>query len=185
MLAALRRATAPQHAQIEQLLRLDQPFDLARYTSALQGFEAFLRGWEPRLEAALPDALRPWFRDRRRGALARADLDALGAPANGEAALPAIDSVSDALGSLYVMEGSALGGQVIAKQARDQHGLSADHGAAYFSGWGARTAGMWREFQQVLAQQDADGADHAAAGACAQATFGALIRTFEGTHVAA
>jgi len=179
-MAALRQSTAQRHAAIEQLLALDAPFGLDHYGRILCGFEAFLSVWEPALARALPSQLRPWFLSRCRGELARRDLASLGlprlpAPAPAHLFLPGLPA---ALGSLYVLEGSALGGQVIARQVARDHGLGPLDGAAYFNGWGARTGAMWREFQQVLQAHEPGPQGRAQACASAQATFDGLSATF-------
>jgi heme oxygenase len=180
LLAALRGATAQSHSEIERLLALDARIGMQRYGQVIRGFEAFLRAWEPEVHAALPGHLREWFDARCRGRLARKDLETLGlAPA--DVVVPAWigASAEAALGSLYVIEGSALGGQVISRALRDSLGLSADRGATFFNGWGSRTGAMWREFQQVLATVDEPGFDRDAACRSAVRTFGALSAVFE------
>ena len=54
---------------------------LERYGTILCGFDAFLRTWEPRIHAALPERLQAWFRARRRGGFASADVEWLRAVA--------------------------------------------------------------------------------------------------------
>ena len=179
-MAALRRSTAQRHAAIEDLLALGSPFGLDHYGRVLCGFEAFLSVWEPAVARSLPEKLRPWFLSRCRSDLARRDLAALGlprvpAPPAAHFLLPGLPA---ALGSLYVLEGSALGGQVIARQAARDHALGPQDGAAYFNGWGARTGAMWREFQQVLEVHDPGPQGRAQACASAQATFDGLSATF-------
>jgi heme oxygenase len=178
--AALRHATAKRHADIDSLLALRQPFGRAHYARVLQGFAAFLMAWEPRMARALPLHWHDWFAATRRLALVQRDLAALGIPAiPGAVAVPALDSVPAALGSLYVLEGSALGGQFIAAQARRGLGLVPGSGTAYFDGCGAATMARWREFLVRLAA-DVDAAPNGRAQAieAANATFDALADTF-------
>ncbi len=149
VLHLLRVATRAEHAAIEAVLGLDGAFDLARYIAALQGFDAFLRLWEPRAAAALPARLRPWFEARRRGHLARADLALLGAlsrPALRAVPVVQIRSAAQALGGMYVVEGSSLGAQVIARRLADRFGIGLDNGGAFFGARGAATVPLWREF---------------------------------------
>ena len=179
-LGALRSATSAAHARIESVLALEAPFSLSHYVRILQGFHSFLSAWEPALAAALPESLAPWFDARRRGPLVARDLRALRLPPPPATAFaPALAGVAAAWGSLYVLEGSALGGQVIAQRVRRWHGIGPQDGAAYFCGWGARTGPMWREFQQLLEQEVADAPSRQAACAAAVATFDALTATFE------
>src|SRR3954462_10746952 len=178
--AALRDATATRNADIDALLGLRRPLGRVHYVRVLQGFDAFLAAWEPRMARALPSHWQDWFAQTRRLALVQRDLLALGAARLPAAvALPSLDSVPAALGSLYVLEGSALGGQFIAAQARRRLGLTPGNGTAYFSGCGAATMARWREFLERLAT-DVDAAPDGRARAvqAAQDTFDALAGTF-------
>jgi heme oxygenase len=153
----------------------------------LRGFEVFLREWEPHLRAALPRALASRFDETRRLHLVRRDLDALdelrlqGDALRISARLPLPD-VPAAFGSWYVLAGSALGGQVIARQVGASLGLTPDSGAAYFHGWGADTARRWRDFLALLAHGVPDSeAARAAASQSARITFELLTDTFQQT----
>ncbi len=186
-LAELRQTTRSDHDRIEQILRLDEPMSLERYAAVIAGFDAFLRVWEPRIHAALPERLQPWFRARRRGGFASADvewlIDVAGieppdyAPAQA-ATLPLLD-LSQVLGSLYVIEGSALGGRVIAPQLKRTLGLDQGRGASYFHGFGGETGVMWTNFR-VLASLEIGESPRHTVRACqsARRTFAALIELF-------
>ncbi|WP_416757168.1 biliverdin-producing heme oxygenase [Roseateles sp. So40a] len=186
LLPRLRHCTGPLHEDIEALLRLEAPMPIARYGRIVQGFHEFLTLWEMRVRHALPERLRPWFDERQRAPFAARDIAALGLTqdlAMRDAARAAqhrimLDSPATAIGSLYVLEGSALGGQVLTRQLAGQ-GLTPDRGAAYFHGYGERTGAMWREFR-ALAQDTAggDAASRTAACKAAVQTFKALIETF-------
>jgi heme oxygenase len=179
-LDALRQATSGRHAAIDSLLGLRRAFGRAHYGRVLQGFDAFLSVWERRMLRALPARLHPWFADGRRAVLVRRDLGALGLPAvPWQASVPDLAGLPQALGSLYVLEGSALGGQFIAAQVRRHLDLWPGNGAAYFNGCGAGTAERWRGFQRLLARElDADPEGRAQAVDAAVATFDGLIGTF-------
>ena len=201
-LAALRRATSRKHDEIEALLQLapagdGAPFTLGldRYAAVLQGLDSFLSAWEPRLLAALPKALRDGFRARSRHAFLRQDLQALSAhlptrpqAPGGDGAVLALvlPDKAAALGSMYVLEGSALGGQAIARALRQCPGLDAMRGTRYFMGHGADTGRMWREFRDLLSRE-LDEDPVAIQGACRAAidTFDALIACFREIPAAA
>lgn len=181
-ITALRQATAERHDAIEALLRLDEAMDLDRYRHVIAGFESFLTAWEPRVRATLSTPLQTWFDGRSRLAFARQDLAALGLPrqpagADSLAALHLPDEAA-AFGSLYVLEGSALGGQVIVRRVSATLGLDGAHGAAYFAGWGADTGGMWRAFRERLETHLDTEARRASASRAAVQTFDALIAHF-------
>ena len=62
--------------------------------------------------------------------------------------LPVIDSYARALGALYVLEGSTLGGRIIAGMVSRQ--LGSTKGLSFFNGYGAETASMWQSFKDFL-----------------------------------
>jgi heme oxygenase len=186
-LAELRLTTRAEHDRIEHLLRLTEPMALERYAAILSGFDAFLRVWEPRVHAALPERLQGWFRVRRRGGFASADVEWLRSVAGidpepmatrAAASLPLRD-LAEVLGSLYVIEGSALGGRVIAPHLKTTLGLDQGRGASYFHGFGGETGVMWNNFR-VLAALEIGESSRGTVSACksAKRTFGALIEMF-------
>lgn len=181
VIAALRAATAASHQAIEGLLRLDEHIGRERHDLILAGFDRFLRGWEPQVLAALPARLHGWFNGRSRRRFLAADLRDLGIErAPGPApAVPELRGLAAAFGSMYVLEGSALGGQVIARRLAARFGFVDGSGAAYFNGWGERTGTMWREFRELLeAEVGPDPGQHAVASDAAVRTFDALALNF-------
>jgi len=188
LLTELRLTTRAEHDRLGAILRLDEPMPLERYAAIMARFDAFLRAWEPRVHAALPERLQHWFRTRRRGGFASADLDWLRdvaglepAPADASAAARlALDDLAAVLGSLYVVEDFALGGQAVAPVLKASLGLGAGRGASFFHGFGNDTPTMWRDFH-VLAALEIGESSKATVRACksAKRTFGALIALFE------
>lgn len=171
-LPQLRAATRDHHARIDRLMDLRRMRDRRHYAEVLRVLDAFLATWEPAVAAALPARWHGWLQARSRRPFLRADLHALGIAAAREAATaPALRGTAAAWGSLYVMEGSALGGQVITRSLAEA-GLRPESGGAYFHGWGDATGTMWREFRTLLEAQLAD--PRAAAEAC-----DAACRTFD------
>lgn len=51
-----------------------------------------------------------------------------------------------ALGVMYVIEGSSLGGRVILKNINTVLGHDADNGGSYFTGYGGQTGSHWKTF---------------------------------------
>lgn len=178
----LRRETRQAHERLEGTLDLlDPALTLDAYRDLVARFHGFWRVWEPAVAAALaePDLFDPC----RRAHLLVRDLEALGLDAREIAALPAcpqlppLGDAVEALGSLYVMEGSTLGGRVILKALERHLGLSAARGAAYFAGCGDEPAAQWRRFRTRLdarAAQWQDPDDAARCVAAADKTFDIL-----------
>lgn len=55
-----------------------------------------------------------------------------------------------ALGILYVVEGSSLGGRFILKNIETISGLNEGKGILYFTGYGNKTGSQWKSFLSVL-----------------------------------
>lgn len=161
LLSLLKSETADAHTALEQNLNL---FERARtkedYRRLLIRFFTLHEPLEQRLADALHwPALGFDFAARRKAPLARHDLRTLGATDPDldalprAAALPAIDSHAAAVGCLYVLEGSTLGGQFISKHFASTLGLTPETGGRFFHGYGPHTATRWREFGQWAEQQ--------------------------------
>ncbi|MCJ2014835.1 biliverdin-producing heme oxygenase [Methylobacterium sp. J-076] len=170
----LRAATASAHAALEEELGWEaRVATLDGYRGLLARLHGFHAAWEPAIGAALGDGA--FFDSRRRvGALDR-DLGFLGLSAQDIAGLPrarpiALGGAAEAMGALYVLEGSTLGGRVIGRHIMATHGLAGD-GLAYYSGHAAGTGAMWSAFRTRLEAFDGDGD---AVVAAANATFDAM-----------
>ncbi len=55
------------------------------------------------------------------------------------------------LGALYVLEGSTLGGRILARQVETVLELTPGQGNAYFQGHGAATGALWKEVTAEIA----------------------------------
>lgn len=178
LLPRLRAETADAHARLEGLLNLqERGADQLWFTRLLERFHGFHSVWEPLAAARLPQGLR--FSERRRLTVLETDLQRLGRSRSEIARLPKClaaarlaETAEAALGSLYVMEGSTLGGQVIAKLLA---GLTwpPTGGLGYFQPYAARTGLMWRDLRAGL-EQEALGLSHHAIVAGAQSAFAVL-----------
>lgn len=174
--ARLRAATGPAHAALERDLDWQaRVATLTGYRGLLARLHGFHAAWEPAIGAALADAA--FLDPRRRLALLAEDLAGLGLPPAAIDALPRpspapIADAASALGALYVLEGSTLGGRVIARHVARVHG--ADAPCAYYRAHGSRGGAMWTAFRGRLDAVPEAGAP--AAAAAAVATFEALGR---------
>jgi len=142
LLAQLRAATSALHGQLDAALGLQDE----RITR--ESYAAFLRGSLAAL-APLEVQLRPWLPadEPPRCDLLRSDLLALGVAADVPALpdVPPIDSPGAAWGARYVIEGSALGGVVLARAFDARLGLRGE-AVRYLTLHGAGLAQRWRSF---------------------------------------
>jgi heme oxygenase len=177
----LRRDTSELHAEVEGLL------PLSAIAGSAPGYARFLAlSWrfqhplEQRLrqvsglERVVPDL------DRRQKAhLILRDLAALGAPAptTGVGA-PEITGVAQAIGCLYVLEGSTLGGQHIQRALLRQQPAAA--GAVQFlTCYGPETGRLWKELRGH-AERALPPVEHGRAVEAARASFAFVKLCFAG-----
>jgi heme oxygenase len=158
LLQTLKSETRPHHERAERVVRLLSPeltpTGYRRHLEALHGLHApleallaaRLRGLSSELR--LPERWKlPWL---------EADLRALG---HDEASLarlprlarpPVLPDVPEALGSLYVLEGATLGGQLILRHlTRHFEGLPVGD-FVFFRAYGEAVGPMWKAFGEAL-----------------------------------
>lgn len=76
-------------------------------------------------------------------------------------------STAFAMGLMYVVEGSTLGGRFILKNIQEHLGFNEENGASYFSGYGNKTGSVWKKFLNALTdfESESNSADEIIAGA--------------------
>jgi heme oxygenase len=84
--------------------------------------------------------------------------------------MPMLEGEAEFLGATYVMEGSRLGGQLIARHVEGQLALEPGQGDAYFLGFGEETGAKWKELIGMLEARVPEGEEERAIGA-AKAMF--------------
>jgi len=155
LMAKLRAETSVEHQSLEKTVHLLDPgFTLPLYIETLKTFHAFVAQWEDFGRRACPPNMRETFHARQRAPLLLADLEFFAAsPDPNKPQLPDFADPASFLGGMYVMEGSTLGGQLIAKHLEKAFNLSEGKGYSYFRGHGPETGSMWKQFSQQLEQQ--------------------------------
>ena len=184
MIDALRQQTRDLHERAETAAGLAGPLDspralarlLRRWLSVTRPAEAALAPWR----SALRDELGLDLAPRLRTSLLLDDLRALGEPATvDDAPVPPLDSLPRAIGALYVLEGSTLGGQLVARDLRERLDIALGNGGSFFAARGERTGPMWRDFKAAVEQFAARSPDATPdAVAAARETFAAFERAF-------
>jgi heme oxygenase len=188
----MRKATRLEHAAAEQTAVMRALFDArlseAVYIRLLLGYHALYSQWEAQHARWLGgDLLTAGWCYRSRLPAIEADLHLLGAQAPGrlldgqmgmalevEALSPEVATAS--WGSLYVVEGSALGGQVIARKlATDFPG----HPHLFFNLGHGHGQPTWRDFQTLLDGQLSDAASRRAIALQARVAFGRFQHMLE------
>ena len=181
LLSLLKTATAESHTRLENELDLMRPeWPREDYVALLDGFYGYVAPWEDLAARSVPTHLRSFFEGRRKAALLEADLTFLtGNPARAQSApkanrLPPMNTIGGVFGSMYVMEGSTLGGRIIAPHVAKLFNLETGVGNAYFDGYGPHTGSMWNAFRETAsAEVPRDQYD---------AAVEAAVATFDGLH---
>ena len=180
VLRRLRTETAAEHRAVEDILDLlsaeltrDRLVDvLTRMHGFWLAAEASLDAWA---QAEPADAARVEWPRRRRAGLFAADLGTLGAgPAANAPELPAVAGTDAALGRMYVLEGSSLGGVFIDRHLATLPQLADVDRLSAFSPYGERTGAMWHAFRTVTRARVAGGGDADRLVTSARETFAAL-----------
>lgn len=160
----LKEETAPFHIQIEQNDYakgiMNQTLTLEEYRTYLEKFYGFVTLAEQQI-TALPEWEELGFdigsrmktplleQDLIELGLSRADLKKL-ASCN---EVPDVSTLPRALGYLYVLEGSTLGGQLITRQLKQFLPVTPESGGRYFSSYGADLRAKWLEFRELLEKE--------------------------------
>ncbi len=159
-LQSLRSRTAKQHSLLEQNTAsknlLDPQVTAADYAAYLSLLYGFVKGFEnivfPLLQHSIAN-----IEERRKTHLLVADLNMLGIDEAGIDVIPdhffaeAYHSNATALGGMYVLEGSILGGAVIYKHLKTTWGMEAIAGKAkYLTAYGPETGTRWKSFLQAF-----------------------------------
>lgn len=167
----LRDATQADHQ------RLESRIDILTRIATTAGRRALVARFHS-LHTEAEAALAPWlaglpgleFDARRRSVQLSADLEALGGEAAPASAPPApVSGISEALGRMYVLEGSTLGGRVI-RRAAEARGAGM-RGLSFLDPYGERVGERWRAFLAVVDRQACTPEDVAAMIAGAVAGF--------------
>lgn len=150
ILDALRQATSPLHAQVDQCLPLARPSpSLADYRSHLRVLEAWLHRLA-RLDPA-PPALAAHHAQMAGDLAACEGLLPSDAVTPTSAPMPRMSrSPAFVWGVSYVLEGSRLGGRVLYRQLAER---LAPHPLNYLQGAGELTGAHWKAFIDQLRAQ--------------------------------
>ena len=177
-LKSLRQQTGESHNRLEQnkfSKVLLQPYvtlhDYQVYIAKLYGMtKACENDIFPLLTAVNPD-----LGERYKAQFILEDLKKTGLSQEQIGDLPVSGfrpaGVAEALGAMYVLEGSTLGGKILYKHVNEFLGIDQQTGASYFYGYGQQTGVLWKRFI-------ADLADYAVEEDCGLEIISGAVSTF-------
>ncbi len=152
--AMLKERTSMQHSQIENTplvsKLINNTITLSEYQLLIRKFYGYIAPSEELIQKLTSRYL---LIQREKSLSLLSDLAVFGIEKHSVefcCCLPLLETYEQVLGYMYVMEGSTLGGQIIAKKLQETLNLTPENGASYFYGYGKNTRNKWAEFCQLL-----------------------------------
>lgn len=176
----IKAATKEAHQKLEKtvVLRLKDIRSAADYAEVLKCFYVYFNAIELAIAPFITTSLLPDYPQRRNSSYIKHDIEELGESVN-ELPNPKVPSIYNeitALGALYVLEGSIMGGPYIVEMLK-KYGM--DKGFSFFSGYGEDTGRMWGNFTAVMNQTVKSSEDEAAMISTADETFSLFGDVFQ------
>jgi len=148
--SALKEKTKQAHLSLEKKMvgYIKKVNSNKDYEELLRLFYGYYAPLEPLLNAYISDAVIPSYSQRRKSAAILNDINTISSGVDDFKQctdLPEIKDTIQALGALYVMEGSTMGGTIIAKMLNKQADIQ-DDALNFFNGYGEQNIPMWQSF---------------------------------------
>ena len=147
----LKESTHPSHQALEKKMvslikKIRNRHDYVKFLRLMYGYFSAL---EKRVQEYMPELE---IGKRRKAERLLEDITCFEASGSPDLCkeLPPITSHAEALGAMYGMEGSAIGGKTIASMIKGQAGIDGPSGFSFFNGYGDDTGRMWEEFKTFL-----------------------------------
>lgn len=179
-LQKLRIQTAPYHKSLEKAglsaKLMDSVLTIESYKTILKCFYGFIMPAEENYYDKQIDKF-AHLQDYKRGSLLRRDLLFLGLSESDVLKLPLYSEIlckntNIAIGCIYVLEGSKLGGQTISKHVKEKLNFLSDEGTLFFNAHGHQTGPIWKAFIDSLC-------DYAVTNKCEDDIILGAKQTFE------
>lgn len=147
----LKQNSKEQHLSLEEKFRSNHIFDK---TYSLQDYKKFLyanyalhHSFETPLEQSLSEEFKSaiQYNERKKLAIIENEITTLGLPLLEKSELFTIENEAEAIGILYVMEGSTLGGNIIKKQLSKNEEF-ANMEFNFLGVYGAEIGNFWKNF---------------------------------------
>lgn len=180
----IKEATKTAHQQLEVIAvkKIKAIRSKDDYADLLKHFYVYFNAVEKAISPFITENVLPDYKERRNSSYLKQDIEVLGFNVEDlpVAQAPVIPDTIAALGALYVLEGSIMGGRVII-QMLEKLGITS--GISFFSGYGVDTGIMWQRFIDVLNKYAPTEDDETIAIAVANATFNNFGEVFTAAPV--
>lgn len=150
----LREETFETHVVVEKLIirRIKNINSANEYCQLLRIFYGYFKPVEEMIEKYITDEMVADIDERRKSKTILDDLEWIGL-ANQMVVcndIPPISDPANALGAMYVLEGSTLGGVHISKMIAARLKFKNSRGLSFFNGYGDTSMDRWSFFKEVL-----------------------------------
>lgn len=152
----LKQKTEVSHQQLEKILinKLKSISSVADYVEILKAFYSYINPLENSINHHIDKSIIPDYSKRRKSEPLKSDLAYFNStPESPVSDIPPIQNTYQAIGALYVLEGSTLGGQIISKMISQKLQLPDLRGLSFFKSYGEETLSMWNTFKNTLNKQ--------------------------------
>lgn len=156
LIEKIRQQTRPNHEALEHAMSpfIMQVGHVSEYARLLRFFYGYFKPVQDAIDKAVDRQKLPDYDERRKPEWILKDLQDLGerdhAPIPLYLEAPPVKNAAEAIGALYVLEGSSLGGKVICNTIAGNLGISDKKGLSFFYGYGPAAAGKWKDFMAVI-----------------------------------
>lgn len=182
--SALKEQTKHAHLSLEKktiavIKNVKSPKD---YEGLLRLFYGYFAPLELQLNKYITNDIVPQYTDRRKSDAIINDIKTISPDADHFATsnnLPQINDAIDALGVLYVIEGSTMGGTIIAKMLNKQADIQPGS-LSFFNGYGEQNIPMWQSFVKALNEKAANNEEKVVEAA--NSTFSKMEEWFDDFH---
>ena len=151
----IKKETKHAHQSLDSLLipQIKKITTLHEYTKLLGIFYIYFREVESLIDSYLDDSIIPHYAKRRKAKIIPQDIRNMHIEQeaiNLHPSLPVISCRAHALGAMYVLEGSTLGGKIISSILKDNLSAAGKPSYKFFDGYGENTGEMWLSFTTAL-----------------------------------
>jgi heme oxygenase len=175
----IKDATKPAHLNLEKIVvqQLKSIKNNEDYAAFLKKFYTYFSQVEKAIAPHISEQLLPDLKERRNSSFLKNDIEVLGSDVASvkEVEVPVISNEVSALGALYVMEGSIMGGRIIIQMLEK---LGVTTGISFFSGYGQETGQKWGVFTKVMNETATSEEDQEQAVNTANETFELFEKVF-------
>ena len=154
---AIKEATREAHLALEKKVvrKIKAIQNSSDYANFLKYFYAYFKHLESAIAPFITEDQLPDHQHRRNSSYLRRDIESLGSSIDHlpKTTVPVIENHLQAFGALYVMEGSIMGGGIVARLLEN---VGVHQGVSFFSGYGENNEKMWELFGNAFNAQVSD-----------------------------